>query len=66
MQNPFAGVGKFDERADRRRERRAMTRQELRQMLHVGDRLPIMVERLKDCRLMNCRLRPREAELGGQ
>ena len=41
MQNPFAGVGKFDERADRRRERRAMTEQELRRLLYVARWRPI-------------------------
>jgi len=41
MLNPFAGVGKFDERADRRRERRAMTEQELRRLLYVARWRPI-------------------------
>jgi hypothetical protein len=40
-QNPFAGVGKYDERADRRRERRALSEPELRRLLYVARWRPL-------------------------
>jgi integrase len=39
--NPFAGIGKFDEKADRRRQRRALTEDELRRLLFVARWRPI-------------------------
>jgi len=41
LQNPFAGVGKYDQRADKRRERRALTEEELRRLLYVARWRPI-------------------------
>ena len=40
-QNPFAGIGKYDERADKRRERRALTEEELRRLLYVARWRPL-------------------------
>jgi integrase len=39
--NPFAGIGKFDERDDQRRQRRALTEDELTRLLYVARWRPI-------------------------
>src|SRR5262249_10814318 len=42
MTNPFKGVAKADEKADRRRQRRAMTEDELARLLDAARRRPLL------------------------
>ncbi|MFN9248670.1 MAG: hypothetical protein ACK6DS_16525, partial [Planctomycetota bacterium] len=41
LQNPFAGIGRFDDKSDRRRQRRALSELELRKLLYVARWRPL-------------------------
>lgn len=63
LTNPLATVAKADERTDRRRTRRALTAEELRRLLDVARRRPLLdmqtVRRGRDAGRPLCNLRPK-------